>query len=225
MGEDRRHIRMSLATLDSLGSDEELREQATRALRQAETERRPSTHSGQDPTGAITVVVDTAGQVEEVTVSRDWRSRVGVSGAPDALFTAYTTAVQTAVEAVALQQLRADSDETAQAQPSGTGGAAQAPSGASDEAEPDDEQWLRQTWQTLHDLDIELEGLARPPQVVSEQEVASPAGVLTLRMRDGAVVSIVGDIRRIGQLDAAALRYEAHALFRTYALVRSQKRS
>ncbi|MFG2062706.1 hypothetical protein ACGFIK_14945 [Micromonospora sp. NPDC048871] len=219
MGEDRRHIRLSLATLDSLGSDEELREQVTLALRRAESDRRPSTHSGQDPTGAITVVVDSAGQVEDVTVTRDWRSRVGVSGAPEALFTAYTTAVQAAVETVALRQLRADSNEAARPQPNNTGEAA-----STSEVGPDDEQWLRQTWQTLHDLDIELEGLARPPQMVSEQEVASPSGVLTLRMRDGGVVSIVGDVRRIAQLDAAALRYEAHALFRTYALVRSQNR-
>ncbi|WP_341720634.1 hypothetical protein QQG74_13565 [Micromonospora sp. FIMYZ51] len=205
-----------MASLDVLGRDEELKAQAEQALRRAETGRQPGTHSGQDPTGSVVVLVDGDGRVEQVTVAREWRARLGVSGVADALFAAYTTAVQAVVEAAALEQLRSASGDRTHVAPQ--------PGGAGD-GDLDDELWLRQTWQVLHQLDADLERLARPLPVAAEQEVTSPSGCLTLRHRGGTVTAIVGDVRRIGQLDAGQLRHEAHSLLRTYALVRSQNRS
>ncbi|TDC38677.1 hypothetical protein E1211_06440 [Micromonospora sp. 15K316] len=94
MQRDRQHVRLSLASLDFLGTDAQLRAQAEYALRESDTRRQRTVNSGRDPTGSIAVFVDEDGQVEEVTVGPAWHSQVGVSGFADALFEAYAASTR-----------------------------------------------------------------------------------------------------------------------------------
>ncbi|PZG02433.1 hypothetical protein [Micromonospora deserti] len=161
----------------------------------------------------MTVYLDADRNVEDVSVARDWRGRVGVDGVADALFAAYTAALQAALEIAALHQLPADQDgaRTPPALPAGTA--------AHDEV--DEHLWLRRTWRTLRDIDADLERVARRPDVDVERQISSPRGCLTLRVRGGSIVAVTGDAGRIARLDAGQVQVEALSLFQSYALARS----
>ncbi|MEV6373681.1 hypothetical protein [Micromonospora musae] len=216
MQRDGERPRRSLASLDFLGSDAQLRAQAEYALRESDDRRQLSVNSGQDPSGSVAVFVDEDGQVEEVTVGPAWRDQVGVRGFADALFEAYHAALRAVVEASAMRQLR----QGFRTAPGAT------PDPVNTSADDLDEQlWLRRTWQTLQAIDADLRQLARRPACPAERDLTSPSGCLTLHLRGGSVVAITGDIRLIAALDAGRLRSEAQALFRAHALARSQPRS
>lgn len=207
--QDGSRSRLSLAKLDFL--DSELRARAEQMLREAGPDLRPAACSGSDKTGTVTVVVDTQRNVEAVTIANDWRSTVGVGGFTDALFEAYTAAVQAALEQAALIELR----EESQAEPKAATPAQRAPVEA--ESQLDGQHWLRATWNTLHRLEAELDRLTRGPSAAGERTLSSPEGCLTLRIRGGSIVGITGDVARIGRCDAGQLKFEALDLFRAFA--------
>lgn len=210
MQQGSRHERLKLASLDFLGDDSVLREQADRALRETGRELRPEECSGADQTGSVRVVVGTQREVSAVTIARDWRSRLGPSGFADALFEAYVAAVQAALELAAL--LRLQTEQKGPAAPE------QKPLDRSPERDVDEHTWLRDTWRTLSDLDAELDAATRLRRRTDESSMSSPNGCLTLRLRGGGITGITGDVRRIARADAGQLQFEARSLFRAFAL-------
>ncbi|NYF57948.1 hypothetical protein [Micromonospora purpureochromogenes] len=217
MQRDRRSARLSLASLDFLGSDTELRTQAHQAYLETDSRQAPGTHTGQDPTKSATVLIDAHRDVEDVSIAHDWRSRLGVGGLADALFQAYTAALHTALEASALQELQTDQDT-----PPPTTSASDA---GQDDHIDEEHLWLRRTWRTLHEIDADLQQLAQEPNVDAEQAISSPHGCLTLRLRGGSIVAITQDVARIARMDAGQVQFEARSLFRTYTLARARNRS
>ncbi|MGW3855812.1 hypothetical protein [Micromonospora arida] len=205
-----RHERLKLASLDFLGDDSVLREQADWALREAGRELRPEECSGTDHSGSVRVVVDSQREVSAVTIARDWRSQLGPSGFADALFEAYAAAVQAALELAALLRLQVDE--------SGPAAPEQEPLDRSPDRDVDEHTWLRNTWRTLEDLDAELDAAARLPTRTDESSMSSPNGCLTLRIRGGGITGITGDVRRIARADADQLQFEARSLFRAFEL-------
>lgn len=217
MRRDRRSVRLSLASLDFLGSDTELQAQAHQAYLKTDFRQAPGTHAGQDRTGSVTVLVDAHRDVGDVSISRDWRSRLGGAGLADALFQAYTAALHTALEATALQELQTDQDT-----PPPTALASDA---GQDDRVDEEHLWLRRTWRTLHEVDADLQRLAQESNVAAEQAISSPHGCLTLRLRGGSIVAITQDVGRIARMDAGQVQFEALSLFRTYTLARARNRS
>ncbi|WBB69349.1 hypothetical protein [Micromonospora sp. WMMD812] len=211
MQEDRRHLRLSLADLDVLGSDAALRAQAEQAARAAESRPTPTVYTGLDRTGAVAVRVDATSDVEDVAVERDWRRRVDVDGVAGAIFEAYAGALRAAVEATALREVARDQEVAAPSTPEPR---------AAVEDELDDHVWLRRTWRTLHDIDADLDRLAHARDDRAEHAIAGPHGFLTLRLRGDSITAITGDTDRIARLDAGQLESEALSLFRSYALAR-----
>jgi len=226
---DRSHLRLTLTSLDVLGTDAELRAQAEQALRERDPQPAPGLHAGRDETGSVTVFLADDGQVQDVTVARDWLRRIGPAGVGEALFDAYAAATRSTIEAAVLVELQqspatsaADAEAAAEAARPAEGRRPGAETAGSDEAA--DHQWLQRVWQTLHDIDTDLEDLARQRDVVPEQTVTSPHGSLTARHRAGGIVSITGDRDLLADLDAGQLQYEAHALLSACAEIRSQSR-
>ncbi|WCN83822.1 hypothetical protein [Micromonospora sp. LH3U1] len=210
MQQGSRHQRLQLASLDFLGDDPALREQANRALREAGRELRPEECSGADQTGSVRVMVDTQRNVSAVTIAHDWRSRLGPSGFADALFEAYTAAVQAALELAALLRL--------QAEKRGPASPDQEPLDGIPDRDVDEYTWLRDTWRTLSDLDAELDAAAHLSRAKGESSMSSPNGCLTLRIRGGGITGITGDVRRIARADSGQLQFEARSLFRAFEL-------
>ncbi|KAB1920173.1 hypothetical protein F8280_24030 [Micromonospora noduli] len=210
MQQDSRHERLQLASLDFLGDDPALREQADRALRETGRQLRPEECSGADHTGSVRVMVDTQRNVSAVTIAHDWRRRLGPSRFANALFEAYAAAVQAALEVVAL--LRLQTEERGPAAPD------QEPLDRSPGRDVDQHTWLRDTWRTLSDLDAELDAATRLTRRTDELSMVSPNSCLTLHIRGGGITGITGDVRRIAQVDAGQLQFEARSLFRAFAL-------
>ncbi|MGQ5262064.1 hypothetical protein ACTWLT_15050 [Micromonospora sp. ZYX-F-536] len=210
MQQGSRPERLKLASLDFLGDDSALREQADRALREAGREPRPEECSGADQSGSIRVVVDTQRKVSAVTIARDWRSQPGPSGFADALFEAYAAAVQAALELAALLHLQAEAR--------GPASSDQEPLDRSPDRDVDEYTWLRDTWRTLSDLEAELDAAARLSRVKGESSMSSPNGCLSLHIRGGGITGITGDVRRIAREDAGQLQFEALSVFRAFEL-------
>ncbi|CCH17712.1 conserved hypothetical protein [Micromonospora lupini str. Lupac 08] len=210
MQQGSKHERLKLASLDFLGDDSALREQADRALRETGREPRPEECSRADQTGSVRVVVDTRREVSAVTIARDWRSRLGPTGFADALFEAYAAAVQAALEVAALLHLQ--TEERGPAVPD------QEPLDSTPDRDVDEYTWLRDTWRTLSDLDAEFDAATRSHRRTDESSMTSPNGCLTLRIRGGGITGIAGDVRRIARADAGQLQFEARSLFRAFEL-------
>ncbi|MEV4210113.1 hypothetical protein [Micromonospora sp. NPDC049662] len=205
-----RRERPELASLDFLGDDSVLREQADRALRETGREARAEDCSGADHSGSVRVVVDAQREVSAVTIARDWRSRLGPGGFADALFEAYATAVQAALESAALLHLQTQERDPAASD--------QKPLDRSPDRDVDEYTWLRATWRTLSDLDADLDAAARLTTRTDESGMSSPNGCLTLRLRGAGIIGITGDVRRIARADAGQLQFEARSLFRAFEL-------
>ncbi|MEU8011737.1 hypothetical protein [Micromonospora parva] len=208
-----RRERPELASLDFLGDDSVLREQADRALRETGRGLQAEDCSGADHSGSVRVLVDTQREVSAVTIARDWRSRLGPSGFADALFEAYAAAVQAALEAAALLYLQTQERDPAASD--------QEPLDRSPDRDVDEYTWLRDTWRTLSDLDADLDAAARRTTPTDESSMSSPNGCLTLRIRGGGIIGITGDVRRIARADAGQLQFEARSLFRAFELARA----
>ncbi|WP_157745132.1 hypothetical protein [Micromonospora coxensis] len=214
MQHERRNLRLSLASLDGLGSAPELRARAEQVRREAQAQPAPDSPAGHDRTGSIAVHTDREGRVEDVTVLRDWRARLTPGEVPDALFEAYSTAMRAVVELAAIRRLTDD--------PTGSTASAARPGTGHDEDELDEHLWLRRTWRTLHEIDADLERLTRQPDMPVEKTITSPNGCLTLHLRGSGITAITGSVERIGRLDAGELRFEARSLLQAHALASSR---
>ncbi len=216
MQRDRRNVRLSLASLDTLGDDAQMRAQAEQVVQERDAHPESDVHVGRDQSGSFEVLVDDDAQVQDVTVERDWRARIGPAAVGQALFEAYVMAVQSAVETAAVRQMQ-------QEPPVAPRAGSEPRSGAADEV--DEHVWLRRVWQTLDSIDTDLERLWRPSDAPTEQTITSPHGGLTAQLRSGGIVAVTSDPARVAGLDAGQLRFEARSLLRTCAVIRSGDRS
>lgn len=216
MRDNRRNVRLSLASLDFLGSDAELRAGAERAMREAEAGPGPDGYTGRDRTGTVTVHAGAPeGTVDSVTVRQDWRARLGAGGFPDALFEAYTAVVRATLEAAALRALREEHEPRP---------APRAPD-APDSREADEHLWLRRTWETLHRIDADLARLSQTASPEAEGRIVSPNGSLTLHLRGGTIAAVTGDAGLLARSDAGQLQYEALTVLRTYELAHHPRKA
>lgn len=209
---DRANLRLSMANLDFLGDDDTLRTNAAHAVDEFASRSAPRLHSGQDRTASVSLLLTRAGQVEDVTISRDWRRQAGVTRIGDAVYEAYTRALGSVLEAIALQELQRDQPAPARpAQPPAT----------SAEPELDDGLWLQRTWGALHHIDAELARLTHAPKQPEQRTISSPHGCLTLHLRGAGITAITADAARVAGMDTEQLRFETRSLFRTYELART----
>ncbi|MFI7578322.1 hypothetical protein [Micromonospora sp. NPDC049497] len=204
-----RHDHLSLASLDFLGDESVLREQVERTLPGSSIPLQAGSCHGADVTGSVSVVVDASRRIESVVVGREWRSEVGVAGLPAALFDAYTNALGAALEQAAMARLQEERPAPPAPRRAATSEAY---------VEADEDAWSRATWRTLQGLDAELDRLARLRDSAVEDTMASPNGLLTLRIRAGSIIGITGDTRRIARADAGELQFEALSVLRAFDL-------
>ncbi|MFF4940861.1 hypothetical protein [Micromonospora sp. NPDC000729] len=200
-----------MANLDFLGDDDTLRTNAAHAADEFATRSAPRLHSGQDRTASVSLVLARSGQVDDVTISRDWRRQAGVTRIGDAVYEAYTRALGSLLEAIAVEELQRD--QTAPARPA-------QPPATSAEPELDDGLWLQRTWGALHHIDAELAQLTRAPEQPEQRTISSPHGCLTLHLRGAGITAITADAARVAGMDTEQLRFETRSLFRTYELAR-----
>ncbi|ADL45312.1 hypothetical protein Micau_1759 [Micromonospora aurantiaca ATCC 27029] len=212
---DRANDRLSLANLDFLGDDDTLRTNAAHAVDEFASRSAPRLHSGQDRTASVSLLLTRAGQVDDVTISRDWRRQAGVTRIGDAVYEAYTGALRSHLEAIALEELQRDQPAPARpAQPPAT----------STEPELDDDLWLQRTWGALHHNDAELARLTHAPEQPEQRTISSPHGCLTLHLRGPGITAITADAGRVARMDTQQLRFETRSLFRTYELAHTSER-
>ena len=208
---DRANVRLSLANLDFLGDDDALRTNAAQAVDEFASRSAPRLHSGQDRTASVSLLLTRAGQVEDVTISRDWRRQAGVTRIGDAVYEAYTGALGSLLETIAVEELQRDQPALARpAQPPAT----------STEPELDQALWLQRTWGALHHIDADLARLSHAPEQPEQRTISSPHGCLTLHLRGAGITAITSDTARVAGMDTEQLRLEARSLFRTYELAR-----
>ncbi|MEV4691339.1 hypothetical protein AB0K27_09485 [Micromonospora echinospora] len=200
-----------MANLDFLGDDDTLRTNAAHAVDEFASRSAPRLHSGQDRTASVSLLLTRAGQVEDVTISRDWRRQAGVTRIGDAVYEAYTCALGSILEAIALEELQRD--QPAPARPA-------QPPAISTEPELDQALWLQRTWGALHHIDAELAQLTRAPEQPEQRTFSSPHGCLTLHLRGAGITAITSDTARVAGMDTEQIRFEARSLFRTYELAR-----
>lgn len=199
--------RERLASLDSVQDTERLRQQAEPVLREGRGRTRPGgPFDGADGSGSISVRVDDRARVVAVEIDRQWRERIEVSGFPQALFEAYTAAINDAFEAAAIASLAADHNRRPAAPP--------APA-AKPSPETDDRDWLQRVWDTLDRNRAELRRLSEIDTSIRTRDrtLTSPAGHLTFRLQGHALAGITGSVARIATADAQQLRHEALATF------------
>ncbi|WP_233607723.1 MULTISPECIES: hypothetical protein [Micromonospora] len=200
-----------MAHLDFLGDDETLRTNAAHAVDEFASRSAPRLHSGQDRTASVSLVLARSGQVEDVTISHDWRRQAGVTRIGDAVYEAYTRALGSLLETTALEELQRDQPAPARpAQPPAT----------STKPELDQALWLQRTWGALHHIDAELARLTHAPKQPEQRTISSPHGCLTLHLRGAGITAITSDTARVARMDTEQLRFETRSLFRTYELAR-----
>jgi hypothetical protein len=203
-----------LASLDVPGDPAQLEAEARQAM--AELGGDPGgTPEGSDPTNSIWVTTDREGRVHSVEVSRQWRDRIEPGEFGNALFQAYSSANFKAVAAAA----RADLTD-------GGGGGAGAAVGEPVAELLDSADWLTRMREVLEKAEQRVEAADRLQRQgaapdAADRTIASPNGMLTLKLRDGAVVAIASDIMSIRRADAEQLRLEILDLFRDADLVAS----
>ncbi|MFI6273130.1 hypothetical protein [Micromonospora zamorensis] len=205
---DRRHPRLSLASLDALGDEAALQQHVEQVLREGGNSSQTDGSCGSDATGSVSIVVDARLRVKAALVGREWRSEIGVARFPAALFEAYSAAVGTALEQAALTELQ--QGQTPPTPPRRT--AVQV------SPELDEDVWSRETWRTLQGLDAELDRVAQLRVAPVEQVMTSPNGCLTLRIRANSIVGITGDTARIARADTGQLQFEARSVLRAFDL-------
>ncbi|WP_240638438.1 hypothetical protein [Micromonospora aurantiaca (nom. illeg.)] len=200
-----------MTDLDSLGDDDTLRRNAAHAVDQFASWPAPRLHAGQDRTASVRLLLARSGQVDDVTISRDWRRQAGVTHIGEAVYEAYTCALGSLLETTALEELQRDQPNPARpTQPPAT----------STEPELDQALWLQRTWGTLHHIDTELAQLTHAPEQPEQRTISSPHGCLTLHLRGTGITAITSDTARVARMDTEQLRLETRSLFRTYELAR-----
>ncbi|HEX5542966.1 MAG TPA: hypothetical protein VFX60_15625 [Micromonospora sp.] len=204
--------RWRLASLDFLGDPDELRAQAEQALRREGNDlRHTDRFEGADDTNSIHVVVDAQHRVTDIGISPQWKRRIGVDGFASALFDGYTVAMREATESAVRTALMAEPENHQDVS---------VPRPRTSESELGDEEWLRRTWATLHDIKAELRLLDQAEEAarLDERTVSGPEGLVTLRLRGRSLVGVEADTRRIAFAAPDLLRFDALDAFRSAAV-------
>jgi hypothetical protein len=203
-----------LASLDSLGDPERLRDDLRRRLRGI---RRAADDApvldGTDGAESVRVVVDPRARVADVELGPRWDRRDLADRFAPALFEAYTAAVgaaMTAAAAAAMESSDGSGDESDGGRPDARG---PAPDGG---RAVDERLWLDRTWAAIGAVETELDRLRRrdTTAATAERSVTSPAGLLTVRVRGGAITAITGNAARIAVAGRERLASDALAALR-----------
>jgi hypothetical protein len=200
-----------LASLDVLGDPADLEAKARQAMDELGPGGGTDGPEGADPTNSIWVTTDRDGRLQSVEVSRQWRDRIEPGEFGTALFQAYGSATMKAIAAAARSDLTEGDGRRAPA----TGEPVQAMLEGGD--------WLAQMREVLERADERVRAAERlersGPVDDADRTVASPNGMLTVRLRGSTLVGITSDIMSIRRADAEQLRLEILDVFRDAGLV------
>lgn len=190
------HIDLSLADLNWLSDEENLKAQADELLR--EHDRTAKTFRGGEPSGSVWVTVDRAVKVVDVVIKGNWPDQLAAERFPGAVFEAYTTAARTAM------LVRSSTSDEPRRTPVET-----------IPAELDDEEWLRRVRASLDRTEAELAAIRHASAVAppGEEKLTGRNGYLTLVVRDGGPVAITADPAALAYADTARLRLDALDVF------------
>jgi hypothetical protein len=200
---------LTLASLDSIGDPDDLRDQVRRQLHDGRADGQPPpVQEGADGSDSVWVSIDAQGGLVGVEISRQWRDRIGPADFPSALFDAYTEATRKVLTASALAKFTGTAEPPPAAQPD-----------RSADRPVDGRDWLAQTWVALDEVETELDRLARLDAAASgstagERTVPGPDGLLTARVRGANIVGVTGSTARIAAAGVEQLRHEATAVLR-----------
>jgi hypothetical protein len=194
---DSRDIDLALSQLDALGDDQTLRAQAE-AFTAGQELVPASRYDSADPTQSIWVEVDPRGRFLGVEISRTWTDRMQAAQFADALFSAYSAAVQkafaTELAAGRIEQGAKPATEPRDDRPSGA-------------------DWLAQAEARLHRIDEDLRRLPTGP-AEADREVRSPNGYLTLQLNAGSLSAITGNATALERAHRELLREDVLDVFR-----------
>ena len=185
-----------LAELE-LGDQESLRARADELVRGY----RPAAgrYQAADPTRTVWVTVDRAAKLHDVRIGHNWTRQLAAERFPDALFTAYTTAAQTAL----LVEASAHGPSRAGAPPSEL-----VPAGLSDE------EWEYRTRALLADTEDQLAAVRHAGHALpAEDEFRGRYGYLTLHVRAGGPAGITAEPGALRSADAERLGQDALDVF------------
>ncbi|HEX5596379.1 MAG TPA: hypothetical protein VFX61_10230 [Micromonosporaceae bacterium] len=204
--------RWTLASLDSLGDSADLRAHAQQSLSlDSGDQLQPDRFEGADETNSIRVVVDAQSRVVSIDIHPQWKRQVGVDGFGSGLLSSYTAAVHESMSF----SIRAALDTEPESHQ-----AVSVPHPRAAESELGDDEWLRRTWATLHNIKAQLSRLEQADDAAQpdERTVSGPQGLVTLRLRGRSLVGIEADTGRIAFADPDQLRFDALDAFRAAAL-------
>lgn len=169
-------------------------------------------YEARDPSGTISVVVDTEYAMIDVSVQRSWASRIPAARLASELFETYVTAVQRAT-VVAL----ANATEPAKTPPVET-------IPALDESLPYDE-WIAAVRARMDEANAQLDHIRRfdadRPAPVSG-EVRSPRGYFVLHLRGGSPAGLTGAVDVLANAGSDRLRLDVLEVFAAAGLAAAQ---
>jgi hypothetical protein len=194
---DSRDIDLALSQLDSLGDTQTLRAQAE-AFAAGQELVPASRYDSADPSQSIWVEVDPRGRFLGVEISRTWTDRLQPAQFAEALFSAYTTAVQKAF-ATELAAGRIGQAAKPVAEPRADGPAAA--------------DWVAEAEARLRRIDEKLRRLPTGP-AEPDREVRSPNGYLTLQLNAGSLSAITGNTEALERAHRELLREDVLDVFR-----------
>lgn len=192
------HIDLSLADLNWLRDEENLKPQADELLR--EHDGKTKKFRGGEPSGSIWVTVDRGALLVDVVIKNNWVERLPPEQFADALFSAYTTAARTAF----LVRASTSDEPDPRREPVET-----IPS------EVSEEEWLRRVRDMLARNEADLAAIrhAEPAEPPGEEELRGRSGYLTLVVRDGGPVAIKADPAALAYADTDRLRLDVLDVF------------
>jgi hypothetical protein len=165
-----------LLDVDILGDSDTLQAEADAVL---ESEEPASSYRVADASESIWVTVDPRGRLLDVEISRTWSERMDADSFGDALFGAYTAAMQ---KAVLIEAAAREERPPPRRRPEPV---------AEEDFSP--EVWLARVRATLDTAEATLRAAARAKtDGVADREVRGRNGYLTMRLRAGTPVGITG---------------------------------
>jgi hypothetical protein len=192
--------RQELASLDVLGSDEELRA-AARAERPAPGPDADVDAEGRDASRTVAVRVDRRGHVSDVLISAWWRDDLTPAELPEAVLTAYRAALARATAHLAPDDPAGASPADAEAAP--------------EDYDGDDHGWFLDVRRRLDRTEEALvrsgERLTRPSD--AERVVSGPDGLVRLVLTGTVVSEVQIDVRAALRESSNRLAADALAAF------------
>lgn len=164
-------------------------------------------YKGADESGAVWVSVDRQGRLADVEISTSWRQRLGAERFADALFTAYQEAARKA----------ADAD------PAGGRYVLTLPAVPDIDPDADFDTWLVQSKAALRALDERLAEVSKAnaqarARLADARTVRGPNGYVTLQVRAGNLIGVVGAAAGLKSANPNMLREDVLAAFRSAEL-------